>query len=38
MVLGEDALRYRGTLPYLLLLVVIAIKPQGLFGRVGGRL
>lgn len=39
--LGGDpssALRYRSTLPYVLMLVVIAIRPQGLFGRAGKRL
>lgn len=38
MVLGNDALKYRATLPYVLMLVVIAVRPQGLFGRIGGRL
>lgn len=38
MVLGDDALRYRSALPYVLMLVVIALKPQGLFGRAGKRL
>ena len=38
MVVGEEALRYRGALPYVLMLVVIAIKPQGLFGGTGRRL
>jgi branched-chain amino acid transport system permease protein len=38
MVLGDEALRYRGALPYVLMLVVIAIKPQGLFGGGGRRL
>jgi branched-chain amino acid transport system permease protein len=33
-----DALRYRSVLPYVLMLVVIAIRPQGLFGRAGKRL
>jgi branched-chain amino acid transport system permease protein len=33
-----DALRYRALLPYVLMLVVIAIRPQGLFGRAGKRL
>jgi len=33
-----DALKYRATLPFVLMLVVIAVRPQGLFGRVGGRL
>jgi branched-chain amino acid transport system permease protein len=34
----ETALQYRSTLPYVLMLVVIAIRPQGLFGRAGQRL
>jgi branched-chain amino acid transport system permease protein len=38
MLLGDDVLRYRAALPYVLMLIVIAIKPQGLFGRAGGRL
>jgi branched-chain amino acid transport system permease protein len=38
MVLGDDALKYRSVLPYLLMLIVIAVKPQGLFGRAGKRL
>ena len=33
-----DALRYRSVLPFVLMLVVIAIRPQGLFGRAGKRL
>ena len=33
-----DALKYRVTLPFVLMLVVIAVRPQGLFGRIGGRL
>jgi branched-subunit amino acid ABC-type transport system permease component len=33
-----DALKYRATLPFVLMLVVIAVRPQGLFGRIGGRL
>jgi len=33
-----DALRYRSVLPYVLMLVVIAVRPQGLFGRAGKRL
>jgi len=33
-----DALRYRSVLPFVLMLVVIAIRPQGLFGRAGNRL
>jgi len=39
--LGLDpstALRYRSVLPYVLMLIVIAIRPQGLFGRAGKRL
>jgi branched-chain amino acid transport system permease protein len=39
--LGLDpgtALRYRSILPYVLMLVVIAIRPQGLFGRASKRL
>ena len=31
--LGDDALRYRSVFPYVLMLVVIAVRPQGLFGR-----
>jgi len=38
MVAGHDALKYRSTLPFVLMLVVIAIKPQGFFGRVTRRL
>jgi branched-chain amino acid transport system permease protein len=38
MVLGDTALRYRSTLPFVLMLVVIAVKPQGLFGRATSRL
>lgn len=38
LVLGHDALRYRSVLPYVLMLIVIAIRPQGLFGRAGKRL
>lgn len=38
MVVGDEALRYRSALPYVLMLVVIAIKPQGLFGGGGRRL
>jgi branched-chain amino acid transport system permease protein len=34
----EDALRYRSVFPYILMLVVIAIRPQGLFGRAQNRL
>jgi branched-chain amino acid transport system permease protein len=34
----EDALRYRSVFPYILMLVVIAIRPQGLFGRTQNRL
>jgi len=33
-----DALRYRSVFPYVLMLIVIAIRPQGLFGRAGKRL
>lgn len=33
-----DALRYRSVFPFVLMLVVIAIRPQGLFGRAGKRL
>ena len=33
-----DALRYRSVFPYILMLVVIAIRPQGLFGRTQNRL
>jgi branched-chain amino acid transport system permease protein len=33
-----DALKYRSVFPYVLMLVVIAVRPQGLFGRIGGRL
>lgn len=33
-----DALRYRSVLPFVLMLVVIAIRPQGLFGRASNRL
>jgi branched-chain amino acid transport system permease protein len=38
MVLGDNALKYRSVFPYVLMLVVIAVRPQGLFGRIGGRL
>jgi branched-chain amino acid transport system permease protein len=34
----EDALRYRSVFPYILMLVVIAIRPQGVFGRTEKRL
>jgi branched-chain amino acid transport system permease protein len=34
----DTALRYRSILPYVLMLVVIAIRPQGLFGRASKRL
>jgi branched-chain amino acid transport system permease protein len=34
----ETALRYRSVFPYILMLVVIAIRPQGLFGRAEKRL
>jgi branched-chain amino acid transport system permease protein len=33
-----DALRYRSVFPYILMLVVIAIRPQGVFGRAETRL
>jgi branched-subunit amino acid ABC-type transport system permease component len=33
-----DALRYASALPYVLMLVVIAVRPQGLFGRASRRL
>ena len=33
-----EALRYRSVLPYVLMLIVIAVRPQGLFGRAGKRL
>jgi branched-chain amino acid transport system permease protein len=33
-----DALRYRSVFPYILILVVIALRPQGLFGRADRRL
>ena len=35
---GSDASRYSAMLPYVLMLVVIAIRPQGLFGRASNRL
>jgi branched-chain amino acid transport system permease protein len=35
---AADALKYRSTLPYVLMLVVIALKPQGLFGGTERRL
>lgn len=38
LVLGNDVLKYRSTLPFVLMLIVLAIKPQGLFGNVGKRL
>lgn len=38
LLLGEEILRYRAALPYVLMLIVIAVKPQGLFGRAGRRL
>jgi branched-chain amino acid transport system permease protein len=38
MVLGNDALQYRAALPYVLMLIVIAVRPQGLFGRTSKRL
>lgn len=31
-------LRYRSVFPYLLMLIVIAVRPQGIFGRAGKRL
>jgi branched-chain amino acid transport system permease protein len=34
----EDVVRYRSVFPYVLMLVVIAIRPQGLFGRSSKRL
>ena len=34
----EDALRYRSVFPYILMLIVIAIRPQGIFGRSETRL
>jgi branched-chain amino acid transport system permease protein len=34
----EDALRYRSVFPYVLMLIVIALRPQGLFGRTQKRL
>jgi branched-chain amino acid transport system permease protein len=33
-----DALHYRSIFPFVLMLIVIAIRPQGLFGRAGKRL
>lgn len=38
MVLGDEALKYRSVMPYVLMLIVIALKPQGLFGSAGKRL
>jgi branched-chain amino acid transport system permease protein len=38
MVAGHWTQRFTTALPYLLMIVVIAVRPQGLFGRVGGRL
>ena len=35
---GTEAARYRAVLPYVLMLVVIAVRPQGLFGRASSRL
>jgi branched-chain amino acid transport system permease protein len=35
---AEEVVRYRVALPYVLMLVVIAIRPQGLFGRASRRL
>src|SRR5207342_3405631 len=34
----DEALRYASALPYVLMLVVIAVRPQGLFGRASRRL
>jgi branched-chain amino acid transport system permease protein len=34
----QSALRYASALPYVLMLVVIAVRPQGLFGRASKRL
>jgi branched-chain amino acid transport system permease protein len=34
----EEVVRYRIVFPYVLMLIVIAIRPQGLFGRAGKRL
>ena len=33
-----EVLKYRSVFPYVLMLIVIGIKPQGLFGRAGKRL
>jgi len=38
MVVGHWTQRFTSGLPYLLMIVVIAVRPQGLFGRIGGRL
>jgi branched-chain amino acid transport system permease protein len=38
MVAGDWTLKFTSALPYLLMLVLIAARPQGLFGRIGGRL
>jgi branched-chain amino acid transport system permease protein len=35
---AEDVVRYRSVFPYVLMLVVIALRPQGLFGRTSKRL
>lgn len=35
---GAEAARYSAVLPYVLMLVVIAVRPQGLFGRASSRL
>jgi len=38
MVVGHWTQRFTTALPYLLMIIVIAVRPQGLFGRIGGRL
>ena len=38
MVVGNWTQRFTSALPYLLMLIVIAVRPQGLFGKIGGRL
>lgn len=38
MLAGTWTLKFTTALPYLLMLVVIAVRPQGLFGKIGGRL
>ena len=38
MVAGDTVLKYGSAFPYVLMLVVIAVRPQGLFSSVGGRL